>query len=68
MSDLVVSDLGEHPCEPGLRIDVVELGGLNQGEGDSYGFAPALWTCEHPVFPTDGDGFDGALGCVVAQF
>lgn len=30
--DIVVGDLGENLCEPGLRIDVVELGGLDQSE------------------------------------
>ena len=26
--DFVIRDLGEGPCEPGLGIDLVELGGL----------------------------------------
>lgn len=30
-------------------------------------FAAALGACEHPVFPADGDRFDGPLGCVVIQ-
>ena len=37
--DLAVGDLAEDPCEPGLRIDVVQFGGFNQGIGDGHGFA-----------------------------
>ena len=36
--DLMISDLGEDPCEPGLGIDVVELCCFDQGEGDGHGF------------------------------
>ena len=37
--DLVVGDLREDPCQPGLGIDVIEFGGFDQGEGDGHGFA-----------------------------
>ena len=37
--DLVVGDLGQDPCEPGLRIDVVALGGFDESEGDCHSFA-----------------------------
>lgn len=40
--DLVVGDLGQNPCAPGLRIDVVELGGLDEGEGAGHCFAAAF--------------------------
>jgi len=40
--DLVVGDLGENPCEPSLRIDVVELCSFDEGEGDGHGFATAF--------------------------
>ena len=40
--DFVVGDLGEDPCEPGLGIDTVELGGLNEGIGDSRGLTAVL--------------------------
>ncbi len=63
----MVGDLGEDPSEPGLRIDVVELGGFDENEGDCHGFAAALGACEHPVFPADGDGLDRAFGCVVVE-
>jgi hypothetical protein len=40
--DFVIGDLGENPCEPGLGINVVELGGFDQGVGNGHGFA-APW-------------------------
>ncbi len=55
----MVCDLGQDPCEPGLRIGAVELGRFDQGEGDGHGFAVPLGTCEHPVFAANGHGFDG---------
>ena len=39
--DLGVGDVGEDICEPGLRIDTVELGGLDEGIGDRRGLAAA---------------------------
>jgi hypothetical protein len=34
-----VCDLAEYPCKPGLRINLVQLGGLDQGNGYRHGFA-----------------------------
>lgn len=58
----MLGDLGKGPCEPGFRVDGVELGSFDQGKGNRHGFAAALGSCEHPVLPADGDGFDGAFG------
>ena len=41
VGDLGVGDVGEDICEPGLRIDIVELGGLDEGVGDRRGLAAA---------------------------
>ena len=41
VGDLGVGDVGEDICEPGLRIDTVELGGLDEGVGDRRGLAAA---------------------------
>ena len=38
----VVGDAAEHVGEPGLRIDAVQLGGLDQGVGDGRRLAAAL--------------------------
>lgn len=64
MCDLVVSDLAENPCEPGLRIDFVQFCCLEEGEGYGHGFAAALGTGKHPVLSSDSHGFDGAFGCI----
>ena len=45
-SDLVVGDAAEHIGEPGLRIDAVQLGALNQGIGNGRRSAAALGTDE----------------------
>lgn len=37
--DFVVGGLCEHPGQPGLRVDVVEFGGFDQGIGDGCGSA-----------------------------
>ena len=39
--DLGVGDVGQDIGEPGLRIDTVELGGLDEGIGDRRGLAAA---------------------------
>jgi hypothetical protein len=40
--DFVIGDATEHIGQPGLGIDAVELGGLDQGVGDGCGFAATL--------------------------
>ncbi len=40
--DFVLGDAAEHIGEPGLGIDAVELGGLDQGIGDGCRFAAAF--------------------------
>ena len=41
VGNLCIRDVGEDICEPGLRIDIVELGGLDEGVGDGRGLAAA---------------------------
>ncbi|GLP85641.1 hypothetical protein GCM10007921_12010 [Tritonibacter mobilis] len=50
----MIGDASEHPSQLGLRIYVVQLGGLDQREGDGHGFSAAFGTGKHPVFPADG--------------
>ncbi|MCP4317129.1 MAG: ComEC family competence protein [Hyphomicrobiales bacterium] len=66
--DLVICDLSKDPCEPSLRIDAVELGGFDQGEGDCYGFAAALRTGKHPILTAKGNRHHGSLGGIVIEF
>ncbi len=40
LCDLVVGDAAENVGQPGLWIDAVELGGLNQGIGDGADLPP----------------------------
>ena len=46
----MVCDLGEDPCEPGLGIDTVELGGLNEGIGDGRGLTATFGANEQVIF------------------
>lgn len=41
VGNLCIRDVGEDIGEPGLRIDTVELGGLDEGIGDRRGLAAA---------------------------
>ena len=50
--DFVVGDLGKDPCEPGLGIDTVELGGLNEGIGDSRGLTATFRAHKEEILTT----------------
>ena len=65
MGDLGVGDVGEDIGEPGLRIDIVELGGLDEGVGDRRGLAAAGRADEEIVLSSDRQGSDGALRGIV---
>jgi hypothetical protein len=49
---IVIVDAGEHITEPGLRIDVVELGSLDQGVDDGRAATTFIGTSEGPVLAT----------------
>ena len=53
--DLVVSEAAEDIREPGLRVDVVELGGLDQGVGDGCGIAATLGADEEEIRAAEGN-------------
>ncbi len=40
--DFVVCDALQNSAQPNLRVDAIEFGGLNKGEGDGHCFAAAL--------------------------
>ena len=48
VGDLVVGDPGQHVGEPGLGIDVVEPGRLNQRQHDRGALAPAIGAGKQP--------------------
>ena len=53
--------------EPGLRIDVVELGGFDQGVDGGGSLAALVGAGEGPVAAADGDAAQGPLGGVVGH-
>ncbi len=67
-ADLVIGDAFQHPGEPGLRVNTVELGRFGQGKGDGHGLAAAFRTGEQPVFASKRHGFRRPLDGVAVQF
>jgi hypothetical protein len=55
----------EHVGEPGLRVDVVEPGGLDQGVDRSSAMTARIGTREGPVPATQRERADLPLGCIV---
>ena len=55
-------DTGEHVGEPGLRIDVVQLGRHDQRGHDRGAVGSAIGACEQPGFPPQRKATQGALG------
>ena len=47
----MIGNAGEHVGEPGLRIDVVELGRHDQGGDGGGAVGSAIGACEQPGFP-----------------
>ena len=48
VSDLMIGDPGQHVSEPGLRIDAVELGRLNERQHDRCALTAAIGAGEQP--------------------
>ena len=65
--DSVVIDARKHVGEPGLRIDVVEFGGHDQGRHDGGTLGTAIGAGEQPGFAAQGKAAQGSFGCVVGQ-
>ena len=53
--------------EPGTGIDIVELGGGDQGVDRCSTLAPAVGSREQPSLSSDGDAAQGAFGGIVRQ-
>jgi len=58
---------GEYVGEPGLRIDIVELGGLDQRVDGRSPAATFVGAGEGPVLAADGDGAQLAFGGIVGH-
>lgn len=62
-----VGNAREDIGEPGLGVDVVELGGVDEAEHDRGALAPAVGSAEEPRLPAQGHTSQGALGAVVRK-
>ena len=58
---MAVDDPGDDVGEVGLRIDAVELAGLDQRGDDRPVLAAAVGAGEESVLAVEGDGADGAF-------
>ena len=58
-------NVAEHIGKPGLGIDAVELGGLDQGVGDGGGFTAAFRADKKVILAALGYRLHGPLGGVV---
>src|SRR5581483_5578465 len=55
----VIGDAGEHVGEPCARVDVVELGGLDEGVDGGRTPASGIGAGKRPIAPADGDAAQG---------
>ena len=65
--DLVVMDAVENVGQIGLRIEAVDLCGLDDRHGASQGFGPGISTGEEPIFPADANWAQCPLGGIVVD-
>ena len=65
--DRVLGDAGEDIGEPGLRIDVVHLGGDDQAVHQGGALAAAIGTREEPRFSAKSDTAQRPFGGIVGQ-
>ena len=63
----MIGDPRQHVGKPGLGIDVVELGGLDQRVHDGCAVAARVRAAEGPVAAADRDAANGSLGGIVRQ-
>jgi len=66
-SSRVIGNPAQHVGEPSLWIDIVELGGGDQGVHRRSPLAAAIGAGEEPVLATDGNAAQRPLGGVVGQ-
>src|SRR5512134_797341 len=63
----MIGQAGEDVGEPGTGVDVVELGGLDQGVDGGGSLGTDIGTSEGPVMAADGDAPQRAFGNVVGH-
>ena len=62
----MIGNTGKDIDEPGLRINIIELGRLDQRVNDGGAFATAIGTAEQPGFAAKRHAAQGAFRGVVA--
>ena len=65
--DGMAGDTGEDVGQPGLGIDVVELGGDDEAVHEGGTVAATIGAGEQPGFPAKGDATQGSFGGIVAE-
>src|SRR5260370_24982040 len=60
-------DAGQHVGQPGLGIDVVELGGDDEAVEEGGTLAAAVGAGEQPCLSAESQPTQGALGGIVAE-
>ena len=65
--DGMAGDTGKDVGQPGLGIDVVELGGNDEAVKDGGTVTSAIRTGEQPGFPAKGDAAQSSFGGIVGQ-
>lgn len=63
----MIVDACQHVGEPGIGIDAVELGGLQQGVYEGGALAATFGTGEEQRLPAKGNPAQGSFRCVVRQ-
>ena len=63
----MVGQAGQHVGEPCLRIDVVELRGLDQRRHGGRSLGSAVGSREQPSFSAEGKTPERSLGGIVGQ-
>ena len=63
----MAGDAGEDVGEPGLRIDIVELGGADQRVDDGGALTTAIRSAEQPRFTAKGYAAQGAFGSIIGD-
>lgn len=63
----MVGNAGEHDGEPGAWVDVVQLGGGDEGVDHRGPLAAAVAAREQPGLTAEGNAAEGTFGRVVGQ-
>ena len=60
-------NIGQSMSQPALRVDAIELAGLDECVANSRRLATSFRTQEQIVFSANGNGAHGAFGSIIIQ-